>query len=95
MSGDKREPMTPDELEAIIAEVAAKFRCFGGGNVFEGNPIAASLRNGPTVFALGVSASDVVIFVLMRAEVDFELSEERQRTAAQKFQSTYRKDDGQ
>lgn len=51
-------------VDFIVGEVANKFRCFGGGHVPFGDPIAHVLRNKPAQFAAGVDVKKVVTFVL-------------------------------
>lgn len=57
-----------DEINQIVADVAAEFRCFGRGSspVVEGNPIAAALVDHEPQFAAGVDVREVVEFVVSR-----------------------------
>lgn len=57
-----------DEINQIVADVAAGFRCFGRGSspVVEGNPIAAALAEHDPQFAAGVDVREVVEFVVSR-----------------------------
>lgn len=54
-------------VQNVTAEVAERFRTFGGGKVSASNPISMALKNGPVQFAAGVDVRDVVIFVATRS----------------------------
>ena len=58
-----------DEINQIVADVAAEFRCFGQGSLppaIEGNPIAAALKDHDPQFAAGVDVREVVEYVVSR-----------------------------
>lgn len=57
-----------DEINQIVADVAAEFRCFGQGSLprIEGNSIAEASKDGEPQFATGVDVREVVEFVLSR-----------------------------
>ena len=57
-----------DEINQIVADVAAEFRCFGQGSSprIQGNPIAEALKDQEPQFAAGVDVREVVEFVLSR-----------------------------
>lgn len=58
-----------DEINQIVADIAAEFRCFGRGpspSVIEGNPIAAALVDHEPQFAAGVDVREVVEYVVSR-----------------------------
>jgi hypothetical protein len=61
--------MNRTQVDAIVAEIAASFPCFGrGARPDASNPIALWAHDKPTTFALGVDVRDVVMFVLRRSK---------------------------
>jgi hypothetical protein len=56
--------MTQKNIDQIVRVIAQNFRCFGGGQFTEGNPLSVALQNNPPQFAAGVDVRDVVLFVL-------------------------------
>lgn len=61
---------------ALVVEVASKFRTFGGGNVNKNNPISIALKDQPSQFAAGVDVGQVVDFIANRVfeEIDNRLA---------------------
>lgn len=57
-----------DEINQIVADVAAEFRCFGQGSspVVQGNLIAEALKDHEPQFAAGVDVREVVEYVISR-----------------------------
>lgn len=55
----------PENTDDIVAIIASKFNCFGGGkNSTWGNPLAEALKNQPASFAAGVDVKAVVEAVI-------------------------------
>ena len=52
----------------LVKLMPEHFRCFGGGQGGDWNPIAEALKHRSTQFAAGVDVKDVVTFILAEAK---------------------------
>lgn len=60
--------MKKKQIDAIVEQVANKFRCFGGGRGNASNPMTHWTKDEPPMFALGVDVRMVVDYVVKEVE---------------------------
>jgi hypothetical protein len=56
--------LEPENREDVVALIANNFRCFGGGQSNDYNPLSQMLKDEPAQFAAGVDVKEVVDCVI-------------------------------